>query len=74
MLVKYFNFFYRLSCCGYFCSIVSLMDPYICSVFSMWLEYPELLLLFLVACMCYLYPVLNVLPHCPMYLQIQWTL
>jgi hypothetical protein len=36
-------------------------------VFNMWFEYPELLLLFLIACICSLYLVLNVRPVCPIY-------
>jgi hypothetical protein len=38
-----------------------------CLVFNMWLEYPELLLLFLTVCICTLYLVWNILPACPMY-------
>jgi hypothetical protein len=32
--------------------IVSVIHPYVCPVFSMWFGYPELLLLFLIACIC----------------------
>jgi hypothetical protein len=42
--------------------MVSVVVPYVFSVFSIWLEYPELPLLFLMACICSLYLVLNVLP------------
>jgi hypothetical protein len=47
--------------------IVSVMVPYVCPVFSMWFEYPDLLLLFLMVSMCSLNLILNVLPVCPMY-------
>jgi hypothetical protein len=47
---KYFHFFSVLMM-----SIVSVMVPYVCPVFNMWLEYPKLLLLFLIACLCSLY-------------------
>jgi hypothetical protein len=51
-----FLFFLRHSLC-----------PLYSPVFNIWLEYPELLLLFLIACMCSLYLVWNVRPVCPMY-------
>jgi hypothetical protein len=35
--------------------IVSVILPYACPVLSIWFEYPELLLLFLIACICSLY-------------------
>jgi hypothetical protein len=35
--------------CVLILSVVSVMAPYICPMFIMWLEYPELLLLFLIA-------------------------
>jgi hypothetical protein len=37
--------------------------PYVCPVFNMWFEYPELTLLIHIA----LYLVLNVWPVCPVY-------
>jgi hypothetical protein len=37
----------------------------------MWFEYPELLLLFLIACVCSLYLILNVRPVCPIYFNEQ---
>jgi hypothetical protein len=41
-------------CFPFFCvlimSIVSVMVPYVCPMFNMWFEYPELRL-FLIACM-----------------------
>jgi hypothetical protein len=48
-------------------STVSVMVSYVCPVFNMWLEYPKLLLLFLIACICSLHLLWNVLPVCPMY-------
>jgi hypothetical protein len=48
-------------------SIVSVMVQYLCPVFNMLFEYPELLLLFLIACTCSLYLVWSALPVCPMY-------
>jgi hypothetical protein len=42
-------------------SIVSVTDPY---VFSMWFPYPELPLMFLMAWMCSLHLILNILPVC----------
>jgi hypothetical protein len=45
-------------------SRVSVMVAYVCRVFSMWFEYPELLLLLLMAWMCSLYLILNVLHVC----------
>jgi hypothetical protein len=57
--------------CVFMMSMVSAMVPHLCPVFHMWLEYPELLLLFLIACMCSLYLVWKVLPVCPMYLSGQ---
>jgi hypothetical protein len=53
--------------CVFKAFIVSVILPYVCSVFNMCFEYPELLLLFLIACMCFVYLVLNVRPVCPMY-------
>jgi hypothetical protein len=48
-------------------SIVSVMVPCVCPVFKVSLEYPELLLLFLIACVWSSYLMWNVLPVCPMY-------
>jgi hypothetical protein len=48
-------------------SIVSDITPHACPAFNMWFEYPELLLLLLMSCICSLYLVLNVLPVCPIY-------
>jgi hypothetical protein len=48
-------------------TMMSIMVPYVCPVFSMWFEYSELLLLFLMTCTCSLYLVLNVLPVCFVY-------
>jgi hypothetical protein len=42
-------------------SMVSVIVPYACPMFSNLFEYPELLLLFLMAWMCSLYLMLNVL-------------
>jgi hypothetical protein len=47
--------------------IMSTILPYVCPVFSMWFEYPELLLLLLVACIYSWYLVLYVRPLCPIY-------
>jgi hypothetical protein len=47
--------------------VVSVMVPYLCPVFSIWLEYSELPLIFLVTCICSLYIVLNVLPGWSIY-------
>jgi hypothetical protein len=52
-------------------SIVSVIFPYVCPVFNMWFEYPELPLLLLIACICSLYLVWNARPACPMYLSEQ---
>jgi hypothetical protein len=38
--------------CALIMSIVSVMVPQLCHMFSIWLEYPEILLLFLIACIC----------------------
>jgi hypothetical protein len=48
-------------------SIVSVMFPYECAVLNIWLEYPDLLLLFFMSLICSLYLVLNYRPVCPMY-------
>jgi hypothetical protein len=48
-------------------SIVSFTVAYIYPDFSMWYEYPQLLLLFLVAWSCSLYLIISVLPVCRMY-------
>jgi hypothetical protein len=45
--------------CVFMISMVSVMGPYLCPVFSMWFEYPELPLLFF-SNMCSLYLVWNV--------------
>jgi hypothetical protein len=47
-------------------SIVSVMFPYECPVFNIWLEYPELLLFFM-SLTCSLYLMLNGHPVCPIY-------
>jgi hypothetical protein len=39
--------------------IVTVMFPYLCPLFNMWFEYPELLLLLLTACIVSLYLVWN---------------
>jgi hypothetical protein len=61
-----------LMCFPFLCVLiipmVSVMVLYFCPVFNMCFEYPELLLLFLIACICSLYLVWNVLLVCPMYL------
>jgi hypothetical protein len=49
-------------------SIISVMVPYLWSVFNMRSEYSELLLLFLIAWTCSLYLVRKALPVCPTYL------
>jgi hypothetical protein len=38
--------------CVLIMSIVSVIHPYLHPVFNMWVEHPELLLLFLIACIC----------------------
>jgi hypothetical protein len=48
-------------------SVISVMVLYVCTEFSIWFEYPELPLLFLMAWICSLYLILNILPVCPMY-------
>jgi hypothetical protein len=50
---------------------VSVMLSYACSEFSIWLDYLELLLLFLMSRMCSLYLVLNDAPVCPIYFKGQ---
>jgi hypothetical protein len=45
-------------------SLVSVIVPYVHSVFNIWLEYEELPLLTLITCICPLY---TVLPACPLY-------
>jgi hypothetical protein len=55
------------SFCVIIMSSVSVMVPYVSPVFNMWFQYPELLLLFLIACIRSLYLVWNILPVCPMY-------
>jgi hypothetical protein len=40
------------------------MVPYVCPEFNIWFEYPELLLLLLIALTCSLYLTLSVLPVC----------
>jgi hypothetical protein len=72
LLILYKWYFSNVfECFHFFCvlimSIVSVMVPYVCPMFNMWLEYPKLPLLFLTACMCSLYLLWNVLPVCPMY-------
>jgi hypothetical protein len=47
--------------------IVLVVLPYLCSVFNICFEYPELPLLFLIAWTCSLYLVLNVRPVCPIH-------
>lgn len=47
--------------------ILSVTVPYVCPVFSRRFEYPELLLLLLMARMCSSYLILNILPVCPTY-------
>jgi hypothetical protein len=42
-------------------SIVSVIFPYVCPVFNMWFEYPELPLLLLIACICS--TILQYYPH-----------
>jgi hypothetical protein len=53
--------------CFFIMSILSIMVTYVCPVFNMWLAYPELLLLFLLACVCSLCLVWNILPVRPKY-------
>jgi hypothetical protein len=52
--------------------IVSVMVLYVCPTFYTWLECYELLLLFLIAYICSLYLVWNILPVCPMYFNGQY--
>jgi hypothetical protein len=54
------------SLCVLTMSNVSVTVPYVCPVFDIWLEYHELLLLFLIACTCSLYLMWSLLPVCPM--------
>jgi hypothetical protein len=51
-------------------SIVSVIVPYVCPVFSIWFDYTELLLL-LIACICSLHLVRYVLPVCLVYFKRQ---
>jgi hypothetical protein len=46
---------------------LSIIVPHVCPVLNIWFEYPELSLLFLVARICSLHLVWNVLPVCPTY-------
>jgi hypothetical protein len=54
-------------------SIVSVILPYACPILNMWFECP-VLMLFLMACMCSLYLVLNVWPVCPKYFSAQYSI
>jgi hypothetical protein len=54
-------------------SIVLVIHPYACLVLNMWLEYPELMLLLLMACMPSLCLVENDQSLCPTYLSGQFT-
>jgi hypothetical protein len=38
--------------CGLMMSIISVMVPYLYPMFIMWFEYPELILIFLIDCIC----------------------
>jgi hypothetical protein len=44
-------------------SIVSVIEPYVCPVFNIWFEYPELPLLLLTVSICSLYIVCNVVQY-----------
>jgi hypothetical protein len=44
---------------------MSVIVPYVCSVSSIWFEYPELLLLLRIDSMCSLHLTWNVRPVCP---------
>jgi hypothetical protein len=57
------NFFF----CVFIMSIVLVIFPYAYPALSMWFEYPELLLLFLISCICSLYLVCEIRPVCPTY-------
>jgi hypothetical protein len=48
-------------------SIIFVMVPYVCTMFNIWLEYPKLLLLLLIACTCSMYLVWKVPPVHPIY-------
>jgi hypothetical protein len=50
---------------------VSVILSYVCPMFNICFEYPELLLLFLIDCMFSLYLVLNVQSVCPIYINGQ---
>jgi hypothetical protein len=52
-------------------SVVSAIPPYVCLVFNICFQYPELPLLFLIARIYSLYLVLNVRSVCPVYLNGQ---
>jgi hypothetical protein len=58
------------SVCVLIMSVVSGMVLYLCSVFYMSFEYPELLLL--IACICSFYPVWNAWPVCRVYFSGQF--
>jgi hypothetical protein len=47
--------------------IVSVILPYVFPVFNVWSDYPELQLLFLIACMFSLHLIWTIRPVCPIY-------
>jgi hypothetical protein len=72
LLILCISYFSRVFRCLPFLSvlitcIVCVMLPYTYPVFNTWLEYPGLLLLLLMSCMCSLYLILNDQPVCPLY-------
>jgi hypothetical protein len=58
---------FLLCVCVLIMPTVSVMVPYVCPMFNMRLESPELLLLFQIACIRSLYLVWNILSACPVY-------
>jgi hypothetical protein len=65
LLISYGYFSSVFRCFTFQCVLmlfmVSVIVPYLRPVFNMWVEYPELLLLFLFASVCSLYLVRNTL-------------
>jgi hypothetical protein len=72
LIVLYVWYFSNMCrCFPFLCVLMILMvcviGPYLCPMCNMWVEYWELLLLFLIACLCSLYLVWNALPICSTY-------
>jgi hypothetical protein len=77
LLILYIWYFSNeFKCFPFLCvlimSLVSVMVPYVYPIFNIWLEYPELLLLFIIAYMCYFYLVWNALPVYTLYFSCQF--